>query len=167
MSFRFRNEPICKHLIPILPGASTVVGFVGATDIGKLCVASSNNGVLAIGTTADTAQVSGILGIIASVPTATTPASTNPFYVRPITPYDEIEGDYSTAISTSTTLPATTDIGKYIGFSNTTTVAGAVLDLDTIGNARGTTSGCFMKMTGFDNSRRVVFGHINSSHIVN
>lgn len=164
--FRFRNEPICKNLVAVLPVSSTA-GNIQSTDIGKLCVASSNNGGLAVGTTADTNQTEGILGIIASVPVAVTPASTIPFYVRPVTPFDEIEGDYSTAISTSTTLPATTDIGKYIGFSNTTTIAGAVLDLDTISNVKGSTSGNFFKITGFDNNRRVVFGHINSSHIVN
>lgn len=166
--FRFRNEPICKHLIPILPVDSTR-GNIQSTDIGKLCMASSNNGGLAIGTTADTNQTEGILGIIASVPVASTPASTVPFYVRPVTPYDEIEADYSTALSGSirTDLPALADIGKYMGFSNTTTIAGALLDLDTISNVKGSTSGNFFKITGFDNNRRVVFGHINSSHIVN
>ena len=89
--FRFRHEPICKQLIPIMPVSSTA-GNVQSTDIGKLCVASSDNGGLAVGTTADIAQVTGFLGIVANVPTSVTPASTIPFYVRPVTPYDELEG---------------------------------------------------------------------------
>ena len=99
MTVSFRGEPITKQLVPVYPGASTVTGFIGTTDVGKLCMASSNHGVLAVGTTADFAQAAGILGVIASVPEATTPASTVPFYVRPITPFDEVEISFSTVAS--------------------------------------------------------------------
>jgi hypothetical protein len=160
--FFHRYEPAVKNLIPCLSVSSTG-GNIASTDIGKLVVASSNNHGLALGTTADN-QV--FLGYIAAVPTTIAVSSSDPFYVQPVLPYEVLEADYSTAISTSTTLPATSDIGKYIGFSNTTTIAGAVLDLDTIGNAKGTTSGCFLRITGFDNVRRKLYGCINSSHLI-
>lgn len=149
------------NLIAVLPGASTVTGFIGSSDIGKLVVASSNNGVLAVGTTADAGAL--FMGIVAAVPVATTPASTQPFYIRPILRGNRYEGEFST--SASTALPATTDIGKYVGLTNTTTVAGAKLSMGTIGNAPGTTSGCFFRVTGFDNNRRVMYGSFNSSHL--
>lgn len=147
-------------LVPVLPGASTVTGFVNSTDIGKAVVASSNNGVLALGTTADTNI---FLGVVAAVPTATTPASTTPFYIRPFLRGLEYEGDYSTTFSTAH--PATTDIGKYIGFSNTTTVAGANFNMGGIANAPGTTSGLFFRVSGFSTERRVITGTFNSSHL--
>lgn len=147
-------------LIPVLPGASTVTGFVSSSDVGKLVVASSNNAVLAVGTTAD-ANV--YLGIVAAVPVATTPASTQPFYIRPILRGRNYEGEFSTSFSTA--IPATTDIGKYVGLSNTTTPAGAKLDMGTIANAPGSTSGCFFKITGFSTERRILKGVFNSSHL--
>jgi hypothetical protein len=162
--FRVHGERAVKDLIAILPGASTVTGFVSSSDIGKLVVASSNNAVLALGTTADTNV---FLGIVASVPTATTPASTVPFYIEPIIPGQLYEADFSTTYST--VLPATTDLGRYVGMPNTTTVAGgSYLDMDKLG-AVGTTSGNFFKI-GLPPStsmvdRRVVVGTFNSSHI--
>jgi hypothetical protein len=162
MGFKFANEAVIKNILPILPGASTVSGFISSSDIGKLVVASSDNAVLAIGTTADFAQ--GILGIVALVPTATTPASTTPFYYAPIVPGEKLVATYSTSFSTA--LPATTDLGKYVGFSNTTTVAGAEsLSFATVGNVKGSTSGRFFKIAGHDNTRKVLFGTINSSHL--
>lgn len=163
MSFRFRNDRVFKNLLPILPGASTVQGFVSSSDIGKLVIASSDNAVLAVGTTADFANTVGILGIVAAVPTATTPASTTPFYYAPIVAGEEIEAVFSTSDSTS--LPATTDLGKYVGFSNTTTIAGARVSMATIGNVRGSTSGRFLKISGFDLTRRAIFGTVNSTHL--
>lgn len=155
------NEPAVRNLIPCL-AVSSMGGNIASTDIGKLVVGSSNNYGLALGSTADN-QV--FLGYIAAVPTSIAVSSSELFYVQPVLPYEILEADYSTAISTSTSLPATSDIGKYIGFSNTTTIAGAVLDLDTLGNAKGTTSGCFFRVTGVDNERRKLFGTINSSHL--
>lgn len=152
-----------KNLIAVLPGASTVTGFVSSSDVGKLVQASSNCGVLLLGSTADLTTQS-ILGIIAAVPTATTPASTVPFYIEPIQRGQLYEGDFSTTYSTA--LPATTDIGKYIGVSNTTTVAGgSYLSMAGIGNAAGTTSGDFFRISGMDLTRRVLFGTFNSSHL--
>lgn len=153
-----------KGLVAVLPGASTVNGFVSSSDIGKLVVASSNNGVLALGTTADTNT---FIGIVAAVPTATTPASTVPFYVWPIGKGELVEADFSTAYST--VLPASTDVGKAMGLPNTTTVAGgSYLTMGSIGNAVGTTSGLFFRVAKVDANminRRVVVGTFNSSHI--
>lgn len=148
-------------LIPVLPGASTVNGFVGTTDIGKLVVQSSNNGVLALGSTADNQT---FLGIVAAVPVATTPGSTVPFYVRPIVRGALYEAEYSTTYSTA--LPATTDIGKFAGLSNTTTIAGgSYLSMAGLGNSAGSTSGLFFKIAGVNNNKRVVTGTFNSSHL--
>ena len=167
MGFEFLKDKINKGYLPILPSASTVLGMIGATDIGKLIMASSHTGILPVGTTADFAQAAGILGIIAKFPSgvsATTAGSTQQFYYAPIAAGEKFVATFSTSFSTA--LPASTDIGKYLGFSNTTTVAGAVaLDMGTISNVRGTTSGCFFKITGVDVLRREVVGTINSSHI--
>ena len=148
------------NLIPVLPGASTVTGNIQSTDIGKLVVASSAQGVLAIGTTADSNIY---LGVIAAVPLPSTPGSTQPFYVRPLLRGVRYEGKYSTTFSTAH--PATSDIGKYVGLSGTTTIAGAKLDMATIGNAPGTTDGNFFRISAFSTERRVLIGTINSSHL--
>ena len=166
MAYNFRHERVNTFLMPVLPGASTVSGIINTTDIGKFCTMSSNNGLLAIGSTADIARAVGILGIVSAVPVtgSTVGGSSNPFYVSVINPGEEIEADFSTSFSA--TIPATSDIGKYAGFSNTTTVAGAAsLSMGGIGNASGTTSGLFFKITGVDANRRKVYGVINSSHL--
>lgn len=164
MAFRKSKDSVQRFLNPVLPGASTVLGQITSTCLGHLCMASSNNGLLPVGTTADFAQAAGILGIIAAVPADTTPGSTVPFYVMPILPGEEIVADFSTTFSTA--LPATTDLGKYLGFSNTTTFAGAIaLDMDTLSNVRGSTSASFFKITGIDVARREVRGTINSTHL--
>lgn len=161
MAWSFVNERITKTLIPVYPGASTVAGFINSSDIGNLCITSSNNGVLPVGTTADFTK--NILGIISVVPTATTPGSTVPFYVAPILPGEQIKANFSTTYSTS--LPASTDIGKYVGFSNTTTVAGGVLSIGTLSNVKGTTNGAFFRINRVDSDRRELVGIINSSHL--
>lgn len=161
----YTNNALGTDLVAVLPNDSTVTGFVASTDVGKLAFASSQVGGLMVGSTADFSGA--ILGIVASVPTATTPGSTVPFYIRPIVTGALYEADFST--SYSATLPATTDIGKYVGVSNTTTVAGgSYLSMAGIGNTAGTTSGRFFKIaraTAADVERRVVIGTFNSSHI--
>lgn len=157
---QFTRAKVHKSLQAVLPVSSTVQGFVSSSDIGKTVFKTSNQYGLCVGTTADNQPIA---GIVAAVPTATTPASTTPFYIAPVNENEEVEESYSTTASTA--LPATTDIGKYIGYSNTTTVAGAVLSMGTIGNAAGTTSGCFLRITGFNNTRKIIRGLINSSHI--
>lgn len=154
------NDPAIKGLLAVLPVSSTVTGFINSTDLGKLVVPSSNHGGLALGTTADNQTY---LGYVAAVPVATTPGSSQPFYVQPVLPGELLEADYSTVYSTS--LPASTDAGKYIGLSNTTTVTGATLSMATIGNAKGTTSGNFFRVNGVDNNRRKIIGSINSTHL--
>jgi hypothetical protein len=168
MGFRLRNGIGLMPLIPVYPGASTVTGFVGATDEDKLAMMSSNYAILKLGSTADIAKGSGIYGIVATVPTATTPASTaTPFYIQPITPFDVIEADYSTSVAKSTTFGVvTTNIGSFFGVSNTTTIAGAVyVDASIVGTAAGTTDGLFFRMLGFSTQRGVMWGLINSSHL--
>jgi len=153
----FSNIP----LLPVLPGASTVRGFVTSTNIGDIVTRTSNKGVLAVGTTAD---VSDLLGFVAAVPNNTTPGSTVPFYVLPFSNRDEVEVKYSTLYSTGH--PATTDIGKYIGFGNTSTPAGALLDVSSLADSPGTTSGCWLRVNGFSTNRRMIFGVPHSTHIL-
>ena len=161
MGFRLKNAKAETNLIAVLPVSSTVTGFIGSSDIGKLVYATSNNGGLAVGTTADDKL---FLGIVAAVPTATTPASTVPFYVQPIVRGALYEADFSTTYSTG--LPATTDIGKFLGLPNTTTVTGgSYLNIGTIGNAVGTTSGCFFRINSVNVEARTVTGTFNSTHI--
>jgi hypothetical protein len=150
-----------KSLLPVLPVASTVTGFVNSSDVGKLVFGTSNHGGLAVGTTADAQR---FLGLVAAVPIATTPGSSQPFYVQQITPETEIEYDFSTTYSTA--MPASTDVGKYVGFGNTTSVAGAVLSMAAIGNAPGSTNGCFLRVTGHSTNRRKIYGKINSTQLV-
>ncbi|MEY3376506.1 MAG: hypothetical protein RL463_816 [Bacteroidota bacterium] len=161
----YTNNALGTDLIAVLPNDSTVTGFVSSTDVGRLAFASSQLGGLMLGSTADFSGA--ILGIIASVPTATTPGSTVPFYIRPIVTGALYEADFSTTYSAQ--LPATTDIGKFIGVSNTTTVAGgSYLSMAGIGNAAGSVSARFFRIaraTSADVERRVVLGTFNSSHI--
>ena len=161
----YTNTALNSDLIAVLPNDSTVTGFIASTDVGRLAFASSQVGGLMLGSTADFSQA--ILGIVASVPAATTPGSTVPFYITPIVRGALYEADFSTSYSTS--LPATTDIGKYLGVSNTTTVAGgSYLSMAGIGNTAGSTSGRFFKIVRADAAdveRRVVIGVFNTSHL--
>ena len=165
--YEFRADKVNKALIPILPTASTVSGMISSTDIGKLIVSSSEKGALAIGTTADSFKIIGILEGFQGGVSATTAGSSVPMFVAPIGRGEEINAVFSTSFSTA--LPASSDVGKYVGFSNTTTVAGAkYLDMATIGNVAGSTSGRFFKITSAssdDVARRILRGVINSSHL--
>lgn len=167
MAFRFVQEPYGRKMLKVLPGASTVLGFVGATDVGKMCMASSNHGLLAVGTTADTARAAGVIGIISAVPTATTPGSSVPFYVTPVLYGDVIEIDYSTTYNGTTDIAlATTNIGKYYSFGASTTPAGgAYFDASIAGNAPGTTDSLMFKLVDFSTTRGVGMFTVNSSHL--
>jgi hypothetical protein len=167
-TFSIKTQRVIKDALPILPTASTL-GMFNTSDIGKrLLMASSNTAAMAIGTTADFAKAAGILGIFVGFQDAgttnSTAGSTTPIMYLPILQGEVVEANFSTTFSTA--LPATTDIGKYISFSNTTTLAGAAdLDMGTVGNGYGTTSACFLKITGFDVLRRQIRGTINSTHL--
>lgn len=147
-------------LKPVLPSASTVLGFITSTNVGDIVRRSSNKGELAVGTTADHTD---LLGIIQAVPNNTTPGSSTPFYILPFCEDREFEIKYSTGYSTSH--PASSDVGKYIGFGNTTTPAGALLSVGTLANSPGSTSGCWLRLSGYSTNNRKVFGFPNSTHI--
>ena len=165
--FRFVHDAVIKNLIPCLPSASTVLGFIGVTDIGKLCVASTDKFQLIVDTGANISRAAGIVGIIAAVPAATTPGSTVPFYVRPICPGELIEGDYSTTYENSTSfLLASSNKGKFFTIGATTTpTAGGYIDPSLAGDAAGTTDSLFFRMMDYSTSRGTVVGYINSSHM--
>lgn len=178
MGFWIKGEPIQKKYMPVYPVASTLTGFIGTTDVGKLCVANSTatgwggyspQGGLPAATTADQYRV---IGIIAVVPEATTPGSTVPFYVQRITPYDYVEAQYSTTVerSTGASIIATSNIGYWIGLGGagtTTVVLGKYMDPSLASTAPGTTNGMFFKMLGFSTQNDTVWGCVNSSHIAN
>ncbi len=141
-------------MFPVLPGAGSL-GNIASSDIGKLVVESSGKGVLQSSTST---SIPTIIGMIACVPTETSGGSTVPFYVHDIRG-KEIEQTFSTVASA--TLPATTDIGDFVGWS---TAAGTgVIGMDTKSSAAGK---AFLKVTGFDNTRRKVFGVVHSSNLI-
>jgi hypothetical protein len=152
-------------LIPVMPAESTVTGMINSTDVGKLVTASSHLSALMVGSTADISKV--IQGIVASVPDNTTSGSTTLFYIQPLTQYDVVEADYSTATARSTSfLLASSNLGYYFGVSNTTTVAGAAnLDPSVAGKTAGTTSGLFFKLLGYSTEKGTMWGLLNSSHL--
>ena len=150
-----------KQLKPGLVGTSD---NVYTTDIGRLLFQSSNNVLMAIGGTVSSTSL--FVGWISKVETnPTTGGSTNLLYYTKFSPVDEVSITYSTLYGGGH--PATTDIGKYIGLSTTATIAGAVLDMQNVGNAPGTTNGRFLRITGFSTNRRKItgFAAVNSSCI--
>ena len=154
-----------KQLMPAILGydAAAAATDIYSSDIGRLVMASSNG--ITFMTGGSSFSTSLIAGIVSQVPTATTSGSTIPFYVQKLDPNQMVEGTYSTLYSA--THPATSDLGKYIGLSTAATVAGAVLDMDNVGNAPGTSDARWLKITGFSTNRRKIMGFpvINSSCI--
>lgn len=143
----------CQKYTPILPGSSDTIY---STDNGRILFQSSNKGVL--GTGGSSFSTSLMLGYICKVDTTagSSGGSTIPIYCRKFDPTEEVEMDYSTLYST--VHPATTDVGNYIGLSSAATVAGAVLAMNNIGNAPGTSDARWLKITGFSTNRRKIYG---------
>lgn len=153
----------------IVPGLLSTdnVGSIGglySSDVGKLVKRSTDASkfVLAIGTTESRStsyastvmQLYGYLHGLEADPT--TEGSTNKLYIHKFNANQEYAMKYSTLYSA--TLPASSDIGSYIGLSNTTTVAGACLSMATISSTgHGSTSGRPFMITGFDNNRRKLY----------
>ena len=177
MAFWIKGVPIQKQYMPVYPVASTATGMVKSTDVGRLCVANSTatgwggyspQGGLPLGTTADSYR---IIGIIATVPDATSAGSTVPFYVQPILPGDIVEAQYSTTVERSTGLSIITSTNKGywigIGGGSTSTVYGKYIDPSLASTAPGTANSLFFKMLGYSTQNDTVWGVINSSHIAN
>jgi len=142
------------------------IGGAYSSDIGRLLTRSTDASkyVFAVGTTAArttgyaaaTQQLVGYLQGVEVDPT--TEGSTSKIYISRFDPLKEYEITYSTLYSS--TLPASTDIGNYIGLGNTTTVAGCVLSMANIsstGVGSGTTSPKSFLITGYDNNRRKIY----------
>lgn len=169
MAFEFKNDFITKNLIPVLPSNSTTPNGVSSSDIGKLVVDSSGRGALLLPTTQNStgSTTVGILGIVAAVPTNTTAGSTVPFYYRPYQQGEILTADYSTTYATSTALLTTTsNIGYFFGCPASTTpdaIIGGYIDPSTNSTTVGASR--FFKMTGFDNTRKKIYGTIASSHL--
>jgi hypothetical protein len=141
-------------LIAVLPSASSILGHIQSSDVGKLVEESSGRAILPSSTSTG---IHKFLGMVACVPTATTAGSTIPFYIQPIRG-QVVELTYST--DGSTTLPATTDIGDYVGFSTKTGVS--EIGMDTKSSSPGI---AFLKIAGFENARRKIFGVVNSTNL--
>lgn len=142
-----------EGFIKVLPGAGSL-GDIGSSDVGKLVTESSGKAVLQSSTST---SIPSIVGMVACVPDATSGGSTVPFYIWDVRG-KEIELTFSTVASA--TLPATTDIGDYVGYSTASGVG--VIGMDTKSSSAGR---AFLKISGFDNDRRKVFGFVNSSNL--
>jgi hypothetical protein len=148
------RKSVHSEMFPVMPGAGSL-GNIASSDVGKLVMDSSGKGVLLSSTST---SIPSIVGMIACVPYETSGGSTVPFYAHDVRG-KEIEQTFSTVASA--TLPATTDMGDFVGYS---TLAGVgVIGMDTKSSAAGRP---FLKITGFDNDRRKVFGVVNSSNLV-
>jgi hypothetical protein len=145
-------------LVSALVGSTDTIN---SSDVGRLVAKSSNNVILKSGGSSFSTDL--IAGIIAAVPEASSGGSTVPIYISKLNPEYEIEGTYTTAYGGGH--PATTDIGKYVGLSSAASFAGAVLDMQFVSNAPGTSNGCFLRISGFSTNRRKIYGYpaVNSS----
>jgi len=157
----FRNY-FRGHLQAVLPGEDATLGAITSSHIGNVVVASTPGVVLATGTSDDTARY---VGIIAAVPNAVTAGGSVPFYVMPFTYEEEVEVEYDRDNYTDSD-PTDADIGKFIAFGSTATVAGAKLDTGTIDTGvGGDSTGRWLKITGYDTNRRVVYGRPDDTRI--
>lgn len=141
----------CQRYLAVLPGSTDTIK---STDSGRILFQSSNKVVL--GTGGSSFSTSLLAGYVAKVEADSSGGSTIPFYMRRFDPTEEIEMDYSTLYSTLH--PATTDLGNYIGLSSAATVAGAVLAMNNVGNAPGTTDARWLKINGYSTNRRKIYG---------
>jgi hypothetical protein len=137
-----------------------------SSDIGRIVTRSTDASkyIFAVGATAarttgyatTTAQMIGYLHSLETDPT--TEGSTSKIYVSRFDPLKEYAITYSTLYSS--VLPASSDLGNYIGLGNTTTPAGFTLSMANIGSTgpgSGTTSPKAFLITGFDNNRRKIY----------
>jgi hypothetical protein len=153
----FRQKPN-TGLIAVLPSSDSTLGAITSAHIGRVCVKGTDGVQLLSGVNDDSTSY---VGIIASVPNTVTAGGSIPFYVRPFTSEDIIEEIYTG------TAPTDASIGSYAAYAATPISAGNPrLDTSktstTVGGAR---SGRFLKITGYDTNRKVLFGVPDSSRI--
>jgi hypothetical protein len=145
----FRKEIKNSYLV-CLPSSDATLGAITTSHVGKVVVKGTDGIQLATGTSDDTARY---VGIISAVPDTITPGGTVPFYVTPFNEYDEIAETFTTSST-----PIAANIGSYIPYSSTATVAGAVFDISKVSTTAGGTYGAWLKITGFDLSSNLVYG---------
>lgn len=157
----FNVRSVKGTICPGLPGSTETIY---SSDIGRMVFKSSNNVVMG-STGSSFFSTSLMLGFIAAVPVTSTGGSTIPIYYTKLDPNVEIEGTYSTVPGGNH--PATTDIGKFVGFTRTTGLSAAVFDMQYAGNEVGTSNALWLRITGFSTSRRKIYGYpaVNSSVI--
>jgi hypothetical protein len=151
-----RNSHTGGPMIPIRVMAST---SMASTDIGRFLIAStSGEGFGFLTGTTLTPRVTGYLALVPNSPT--TGWSTNLVYMRKLMPGVEYAVKFTT--TNTTTLPATTDLGGFIGISSgTSAVLGAVLDMAGVGStvrSDSTVVHPLFQITGYDNTARRIFG---------
>jgi phosphoglucomutase len=156
-NFNFRNKK--GTMIPMYVGTTDEVY---SSDIGRIVFrATTVNQVSLCCTDSDGLSTTPIAGFIAAVPTATTRGTTTPavpIYIYKLDPQLELEAKYTTANGGGH--PASSDLGKYIGFYiSTTTVTGLQLDMTYCSQNPGTSNALWFQISGYSTNRRVVYGY--------
>lgn len=154
---------------PITKAYVSSTDIINTTDIGAVLQKSSNKVVLAVGgTTAATARVCGFVHGFREGTTKCTGGSSDWFYMKKFSQNREYEITYSTLYST--VHPASTDVGKFIGFSTASTDVGGKLDMDTLVVDVATSSGAgqsWFEIKGCSTARRKIYGiPVDSTNIV-
>ena len=175
MAFRHKYDPINKGYQYAIPRASTVMGMISSSDIGRLCGYSTGAYIpavlLPIGTTADWYKFLGyVSGFLPQSAAGTTSASTSVLVaIQPVMPGEVIVADYSTTVerSTGVNVMVTTNIGRWfgIGGGTTTVVLGMYIDPSRSAATPGTTDGMFFKLMGFSTKESKCWGTIHSTHL--
>ena len=125
MAYYFKNLPIGRSLVPLLPSDTATLYVPTTTDIGTLVMMSSNKGKTFASTVGPDLKLrvsTGLLGLVHKVDsTGSTHASTNPFYVMPVQEGDILIADVSTTYENSTVFYLnSTSLGRYFGPCYTT-----------------------------------------------
>jgi hypothetical protein len=150
--FQFANTfNVMSSPIPLYTNATTG-GNIGTSDIGKVAIITGEKANLYVSPSSD--ETGEFLAIITEVPSSGIDvSSTVPFYARPIPQGSILFANYTTGTGGSATLPATSDLGKYISFSTAAGLYSAFLSMGTLSTAPSTNYGQF-KLLSFDNDRR-------------
>lgn len=169
MSFRFKYET-ARGAIPVYPGASAIGGIITSTCVGMLCVAAST--VASIGQYGEipapsTADMMKVKGIIASVPTDTTPGSTVPFYIFPVLSGDILTAPYSTAVARggAGAIMVSTNRGYFVGLGTGSGALGKYIDPTLASTAPGTTNCMLFRLLDFSTQNDTADVVVHSTHL--
>lgn len=135
---------------------------VYSSDVGRIVLKGSTAKEYILSCTdSDGLSTNYVAGFIGAVPDNTTCGDTDPakpIYMYKIDPHLELSGKYTTANGGGH--PASSDIGKYVGFYiTTTTVTGLLLDMTYVSNEPGTSNANWLQITGYSTNRRRIYGY--------